>query len=103
MWHFPNFHVTLPDGFRAPFYALRFDAEGRSMGPRTQQHLVDALGGGTHTDIYLFSHGWNNDWATALGKYRLHDDLSNDDRRQGTRLRPRGPCSPGSSGPPRRW
>ncbi|MCD5422689.1 hypothetical protein LRS71_24575 [Rhodococcus pyridinivorans] len=40
------------------------------MGPRTQQHLVDALDNGTFTDVFLFSHGWNNDWTTALGRYR---------------------------------
>jgi pimeloyl-ACP methyl ester carboxylesterase len=59
--------IELHTGASAPFYALRFDADGRTMGPKTRQHLVDALG--TFTDVYLFSHGWNNDWDTALKSY----------------------------------
>jgi hypothetical protein len=54
----------------APFYALRFDKAGRSTSPLTQQHLIDALATGTFTDVYLFCHGWNNDWDTALRRYR---------------------------------
>ena len=61
--------VELHDGGSAPFYALRFDAEGRTMGPETQQCLIDALDADTFTDVYLFSHGWNNDWDTALRSY----------------------------------
>lgn len=64
----PYFEV--PIGSRtAPFYALRFDKDGRTQGPRTQAHLIDALPG-DFTDVYVFSHGWNNDWTTALTRYR---------------------------------
>lgn len=66
----PFDHFVTAGGFRAPFYALRFDADGRSMSPRTQQHLIEALRGGTFTDAYVFSHGWNNSWNEAIGKYR---------------------------------
>jgi hypothetical protein len=41
----------------------------KDPGPRTQQHLVDSLPGDI-TDVFVFSHGWNNDWATALERYR---------------------------------
>lgn len=61
--------IELHTGGAAPFYALRFDAEGRTMGPETQQYLVDELSARTFTDVYLFSHGWNNDWDTALKSY----------------------------------
>lgn len=33
----------------------------------TRQHLLDNAGG--YSDIYVFSHGWNNDWATATKRY----------------------------------
>jgi len=65
----PYFDVPIDTEYRAPFYALRFDKEGRSEGPRTQQHLLDRLPGDV-TDVFVFSHGWNNDWATALERYR---------------------------------
>ncbi|MBH0776296.1 hypothetical protein [Nocardia bovistercoris] len=66
----PFDHVLTTDGFRAPFYTLRFDAAGRSTSPLTQEHLVDALRSNIFTDVYLFSHGWNNDWNAALANYR---------------------------------
>jgi len=65
----PYFDVPIDTEYRAPFYALRFDKEGRSEGTRTQQHLVDCLPGDV-TDVFVFSHGWNNHWATALEQYR---------------------------------
>lgn len=66
----PFDHVVTADGFRAPFYALRFDGDGTSTSPQSQHHLVDALRTGTFTDAYIFSHGWNNSWNEALAKYR---------------------------------
>ena len=66
----PYLEVPIKPGETAPFYALRFDKHGRSEGPLTQQHAIDALAAGGFTDVYLFSHGWNNDWATALDRYK---------------------------------
>lgn len=66
----PFDHVVTADGFRAPLYALRFDADGRSASPQTQHHLIDAVRDGTFTDAYVFSHGWNNSWNEALSRYR---------------------------------
>ena len=43
---------------------------GRPEGPLTRQHLIDALAAGGTTDVYVFCHGWNNDWKTALDHYR---------------------------------
>lgn len=64
----PYFKVPV-GAFQAPFYALRFDKDGRSQGPQTQQHLLDSLPG-EFTDVFVFSHGWNNDWETALARYK---------------------------------
>jgi hypothetical protein len=50
-----------------PYYVIPFDANGICEGPRTQQHLLDHVD--SCTDIFLFSHGWNNDWATATKRY----------------------------------
>ncbi len=61
--------VKLDDGTEAPFYIIPFDKKGRCEGPQTRQHLVDAVQNGTYTDVFLFSHGWNNDWATSVSRY----------------------------------
>lgn len=62
--------MPVADGYEAPFYALRFDKSGRSEGPGTQDHLIRTVAAGAHTDVYLFSHGWNTDWKSALRRYR---------------------------------
>ena len=56
-------HVT------APWYMLPFDKQGRCEAPQTRQSLLNALAGGDYTDLFVFSHGWNNDWAAASERY----------------------------------
>ena len=59
--------VRLEDGTAVPFYVVPFDADGACTGPRAAAAAVaDAAGA---TDVFLFSHGWNNDWAAATGRY----------------------------------
>jgi hypothetical protein len=65
----PYIQVPISSEVTAPFYALRYDERGRSTGPLTESHLADALASGDFTDVFLFSHGWNNDWETALRRY----------------------------------
>lgn len=68
----PGPYATIPTapGESADLYALRYDEHGRSEGPRTQRHLVGRLAEDDFTDVFVFSHGWNNDWTTALNRYR---------------------------------
>lgn len=61
--------LGLEDGRAAPFYVVPFDKDGLCSGPLTARHLVDEVAGGGTTDVFLFSHGWNNDWATAVRRY----------------------------------
>lgn len=65
----PYRDVPIEAGRTAPFYALRFDKTGRTESAGTQQHLIGELARGDYTDVYLFSHGWNNEWKTALDRY----------------------------------
>ncbi|HEY6746750.1 MAG TPA: hypothetical protein VI357_13650 [Mycobacteriales bacterium] len=59
--------IQLEDGTAVPFYVVPFDADGACSGPRAAADAVaDAAGA---TDVFLFSHGWNNDWAAATGRY----------------------------------
>ena len=53
----------------APWYIIPFDKKGRTTAPLTTEHLVREVKSGAYTDLFLFSHGWNNDWDAASGRY----------------------------------
>lgn len=55
------------EGRPVPYYVIPFDADGLCTGPQTRQHLIDAAAG--YSDIFVFSHGWNNDWTAATERY----------------------------------
>jgi hypothetical protein len=61
--------VALPDGSQVPFYIIPFDKEGRCEGPETRRHLLKEAENGGYTHLFLFSHGWNNDWTVATRRY----------------------------------
>lgn len=61
--------VPIADGALAPLYLLRFDKQGDLRSPRAARHLTEAVADGA-TDVFVFSHGWNNVFATALERYR---------------------------------
>jgi hypothetical protein len=52
-----------------PFWELTFDADGDPDGPSRDALLAEAAARGI-TDLYVFSHGWNNERRTAR---RLYD------------------------------
>lgn len=49
---------------------LPFDKVGSCTGPRTQKHIVDQVRSTDITDVFVFAHGWNNDWNVATKRYR---------------------------------
>lgn len=55
-------------GGSLPYYVLRFDKDGNCVSPETLEHLIRALDG-DHTDLLLYSHGWNNDFPTSTALY----------------------------------
>jgi len=61
--------IQLEDGQAVPYYIIPFDKRGACVGPKTRAHLIDAARDGGFSDIFLFSHGWNNDWSVATGRY----------------------------------
>jgi len=65
----PYKQITLENGETAPFYLIPFDKNGVCVAPQTRQHLIDGIQAGVFTDIFLFSHGWNNDFAIATTRY----------------------------------
>ena len=64
-----KFVQTSENGEAAPWYVIPFDKSGACTAPLTRKHLVDAIAGKTYTDVFLFSHGWNNDWDAASTRY----------------------------------
>lgn len=67
----PGPYRVLPGegGSDVPFYVIPFDKRGLCQGPETRRHLLDALASGGFSDVFLFSHGWNNDWSAAIEHY----------------------------------
>ncbi len=65
----PYRHITTSDGSKAPWYVMPFDKRGVSTAPRTRAHLLNEIESGGYTDVFLFSHGWNNDWSVAMERY----------------------------------
>lgn len=52
-----------------PWYMIPFDADGLCTAPQTRQMLINAVQNDGYTDIFLFSHGWNNTWNNAVAAY----------------------------------
>lgn len=61
--------LNLEDGNEFPYYIMPFDKRGLCLAPETREHLLSSLSKGGYSDIYLFSHGWNNDWSVATQRY----------------------------------
>lgn len=51
-----------------PFYLLRFAADGQLRSPRAAHDLAGAAAGAS--DVFVFSHGWNNTFDLAATRYR---------------------------------
>ena len=49
---------------------MQFDKQGRVFDPDELQQAVTFLGQVVITDLFLISHGWNNDMADARALYR---------------------------------
>lgn len=52
-----------------PYYIIPFDKAGKCTGPETRADLVERVTSQPVTDLFLFSHGWNNDWTVANRRY----------------------------------
>jgi hypothetical protein len=61
--------IRTDDGAEVPWYVIPFDKQGRCKAPRTRGSLLNALDDGDFTHVFLFSHGWNNDWSMASKRY----------------------------------
>jgi hypothetical protein len=53
-----------------PYFEIEFDKQGVAHDENEIKQLSDFLAQGTVTDLFLISHGWNNDMAEARDLYR---------------------------------
>lgn len=82
--------LTIEGDVQVPFYIIPFDKRGQCVGPETRQHLIEALRTGGYTDVFLFSHGWNNDWSVSVRRYESFIDGFAQMRRARNLPRPAG-------------
>lgn len=59
--------LTTAEGLPFPYYVIPFDQDGTCEGPQTRAHLL--ANARAYSDIFVFSHGWNNDWTVATKRY----------------------------------
>lgn len=59
---------TVGPGMTADLFLLRYGNDGQLRSPQTDQLLRNVVG--EASDVFLFSHGWNNVFAEALDRYR---------------------------------
>jgi hypothetical protein len=59
--------LEIGEGKTAELHLLRYGADGGLLSPETEKILKQSLGG--VTDVFLFSHGWNNTFADAASNY----------------------------------
>jgi hypothetical protein len=52
-----------------PFWALEFEKDGAPTQPGAVDTFLNEVGAQGVTDLFLFSHGWNNDRTTAMSLY----------------------------------
>ena len=59
------------------YYALRFNEQGTCVSPKTREQLVEDVRNGGYSDVFVFSHGWNNNWYDAGGRalHEVHREL----------------------------
>jgi hypothetical protein len=63
----PFRQVQLPEGGTADLFILRYGPEGELLSPRTAEILHQNTAAAS--DIFLFSHGWNNTFDDATRHY----------------------------------
>ncbi|MBV6520160.1 MAG: hypothetical protein MNPFHGCM_00265 [Gemmatimonadaceae bacterium] len=56
-------------GIQMPTWILRYNADGICESPLTRGDLLERLRAEEHSDVILFSHGWNNDFDAASRLY----------------------------------
>ena len=54
-----------------PYFELEFDAQGNATDAKQLPALIDGLRSNKVTDLFMISHGWNNDEKDAHALYQV--------------------------------
>lgn len=65
----PYTKVNLGEGREVDLFLLRFDADGGLLSPQTRDLITSSLKTDGYSDVFVFSHGWNNNFKVASEKY----------------------------------
>jgi hypothetical protein len=65
----PYTTIEISSEFEAPWYIMPFNEYGHCEAPTSQDHLLSVVKDDAYTDIFLFSHEWNNDWHHVFDRY----------------------------------
>jgi hypothetical protein len=65
----PFRRYQLESGKQMPWYIIPFDRDGQSAADATRASLIKDAAKNAYSDVYVFSHGWNNDWAAVQQRY----------------------------------
>jgi hypothetical protein len=57
-------------GFNVPLYLLQFDEHGVLISPEARAEVLAKVQNGDYRDVYLFSHGWNNDFDDSFDLFK---------------------------------
>jgi hypothetical protein len=60
--------MEMLEGF--PYFEVEFDKKGKAFDPKQIEALTDYLATDQASDLFVISHGWNNDMADARGLYK---------------------------------
>jgi hypothetical protein len=72
---------------RVPYHFVGYDADGGERPGPAGVDLLTAATGGRHTDVFVFSHGWNTGRADAIAQYGRWLDVMADRTADLERLR----------------
>jgi hypothetical protein len=66
----PYSTIQLDSNHQANLYILPFDKQGQCQASQTREDLLAEVEKHNYSDIFIFSHGWNNDWTGAINLYK---------------------------------
>lgn len=76
------------EGSEFPYCILPYDADGACRAPRTLEFVVEQAK--NHSDVFVFCHGWNNDWSMAVRRYEGFIEGVQEMRRERSLPAPKG-------------
>ncbi len=65
-----SFDTVTAAGLAVPLYLLQSDKSGNLTSPKARDDLLARVADGSFRDVYLFAHGWNNDFDKSLDLFK---------------------------------